>query len=96
MRYRMFHLTVRHSLYFIINLPPPPLTTPLNPNLGRLSMSGGKSPSYAQNPISGERGKTLSITPHLPPHPYIIICRPRLHHSSHQFSKVFLLYYNVT
>ena len=45
---------------------------------GRLGMSGGISPRHAQNPLSGERRKTLSITHHalLPPpshhHLYII------------------------
>ena len=29
---------------------------------GRLGMSGGISPRHAQNPLSGERRKTLSIT----------------------------------
>ena len=38
-------------------------------------MSGGISPRHAQNPLSGERRKTLSITHHaLSPHPHIIIC----------------------
>ena len=31
---------------------------------GRLGMSGGRSPRHAQNPLSGERRKTLSITHH--------------------------------
>ena len=31
---------------------------------GRLGMSGGISPRHAQNPLSGERRKTLSITYH--------------------------------
>ena len=37
---------------------------------GRLGMSGGRSPRHAQNPLSGERRKTLSITHHAlsPPH----------------------------
>ena len=45
---------------------------------GRLGMSGGRSPRYAQNPLSGERRKTLLITHHAlspPPshhHLYII------------------------
>ena len=45
---------------------------------GRLGMSGGISPRHAQNPLSGERRKTLSITRHAlsPPsshyHLYII------------------------
>ena len=45
---------------------------------GRLGMSGGISPRHAQNPLSGERRKTLSITLHAlspPPshhHLYII------------------------
>ena len=45
---------------------------------GRLGMSGGISPRHAQNPLSGERRKTLSITHHAlspPPsrhHLYII------------------------
>ena len=45
---------------------------------GRLVMSGGISPRHAQNPLSGERRKTLSITHHAlspPPshyHLYII------------------------
>ena len=49
---------------------------------GRLGMSGGISPRHAQNPLSGKRRKTLSITHHAlspPPshhHLYII--------SSHQ------------
>ena len=44
----------------------------------RLGMSGGRSPRHAQNPLSGERRKTLSITHHAlspPPshhHLYII------------------------
>ena len=42
---------------------------------GRLGMSGGRSPRHAQNPLSGERRKMLSITHHaLSPHPHIIIC----------------------
>ena len=42
---------------------------------GRLGMSGGRSPRHAQNPLSGERRKTLSITHHaLSPPPSIIIC----------------------
>ena len=61
---------------------------------GRLGMSGGRSPRHAQNPLSGERRKTLSITHHAlspPPshhHLYII--------SSHQLTTTFLSYYNVT
>ena len=45
---------------------------------GRLGMSGGRSPGHAQNPLSGEWRKTLSITHHAlspPPshhHLYII------------------------
>ena len=44
---------------------------------GRLGMSGGISPRHAQNPLLGERRKTLSITHHAlspPPshHLYII------------------------
>ena len=45
---------------------------------GRLGMSGGRSPRHAQNLLSGERRKTLSITHHAlspPPshhHMYII------------------------
>ena len=45
---------------------------------GRLGMSGGRSPRHAQNPLSGEQRKTLSITHHAlspPPshhHLYII------------------------
>ena len=45
---------------------------------GRLGLSGGISPRHAQNPLSGERRKTLSITHHAlspPPshhHLYII------------------------
>ena len=45
---------------------------------GRLGMSGGISPRHAQNPLSGDRRKTLSITHHAlspPPshhHLYII------------------------
>ena len=45
---------------------------------GRLAISGGISPRHAQNPLSGERRKTLSITHHAlspPPshhHLYII------------------------
>ena len=37
---------------------------------GRLGMSGGRSPRHAQNPLSGEQRKTLSITHHAlsPPH----------------------------
>ena len=31
---------------------------------GRLGMSGGISPRHAQNPLSGERRKTLAITHH--------------------------------
>ena len=30
----------------------------------RLGMSGGRSPRHAQNPLSGEERKTLSITHH--------------------------------
>ena len=61
---------------------------------GCLGMSGGRSPRHAQNPLSGERRKTLSITHHAlspPPsqhHLYII--------SSHQLTAKFLSYYNVT
>ena len=37
---------------------------------GRLGMSGGISPRHAQNPLSGEQRKTLSITHHaLSPQP---------------------------
>ena len=37
---------------------------------GHLGMSGGISPRHAQNPLSGERRKTLSITHHaLSPQP---------------------------
>ena len=41
---------------------------------GRLGMSGGISPRHVQNPLSGERRKTLSITHHAlsHPHPHII------------------------
>ena len=42
---------------------------------GRLGMSGGRSPRHAQNPLSDEQRKMLSITHHAPsPHPHIIIC----------------------
>ena len=60
----------------------------------RLGMSGGRSPRHAQNPLSGERRKTLSITHHAlspPPsydHLYII--------SSHQLTTTFLSYCKVT
>ena len=44
---------------------------------GRLGMSGGISPRHAQNPLSGERRKTLSITHHAlsppPSHHYLYI-----------------------
>ena len=36
---------------------------------GRLGMSEGRSPRHAQNPLSGERRKTLSITHHDLSHP---------------------------
>ena len=58
---------------------------------GRLGMS-----SHVQNPLSGERRKTLSITHHaLPPPP------PPSHHylyiiTSYQLTTTFLSYYNVT
>ena len=58
----------------------------------RLSISGNRSPGHSQNPLSGERRKTLSITHHAlspPPshhHLYII----------HQLTTKFLSYYNVT
>ena len=42
---------------------------------GRLGMSGGISPRHAQNPLSCERRKTLSITHHAlsppPSHQYM-------------------------
>ena len=42
---------------------------------GRLGMSGGRSSRHAQNPLSGERRKTLSITHHAlsppPSHQYL-------------------------
>ena len=47
---------------------------------GRLGTSWGRSPRHAQNPLSGERRKTLAITHHAlspppyHPHPLIIIC----------------------
>ena len=42
---------------------------------GRLGMFGGRSTRHGQNPLSGERRKTLSVTHHaLSPHPHIIIC----------------------
>ena len=45
---------------------------------GRLGLSWGRSRRHAQNPLSGERRKTLSITHHAlsppPPPPHIIIC----------------------
>ena len=54
---------------------------------GRLGMSGGRSPRHAQNPLSGERGKTLSITHHA--------LSPSHHHlysiSSHQLTTTSLL-----
>ena len=44
---------------------------------GRLGMSGGKSPRHAQNPLSGERRKMLSITHHTlsptPSHHHLIL-----------------------
>ena len=40
---------------------------------GRLGMSGGRSPRHAQNPLSGEERKTLSITHHA-------LSPPPLHH----------------
>ena len=42
---------------------------------GRLGMSGGTSPRHAQNPLSGERRKTLSITHHAlsPSHHHLYI-----------------------
>ena len=61
---------------------------------GSLGMFRGISPRHAQNPLSGERRKMLSITHHAlspPPshhHLYII--------SSHQLTTTFLSYYNVT
>ena len=55
---------------------------------GRLGMSGGRSPRHAQNPLSGERRKTLSITLHaLPPPP----SHHHHHHSSYQLTTTFLL-----
>ena len=42
---------------------------------GRLGMSAGKSPRHAQNPLSDEPRKMLSITHHAPsPHSHIINC----------------------
>ena len=63
---------------------------------GRLGMSGGISPRHAQNPLSGERRKTLSITTH-----HALAITPTLpsssvHHSSHQLTTTFLSYYDVT
>ena len=53
----------------------------------RLGMSGGRSPRHAQNPLSGEQRKTLSITHHalspLPSHHHLYII------SSHQLTKTF-------
>ena len=40
---------------------------------GRLGMSGSRSPGHAQNPLSGERKKTLSIT-------HYALSLPRSHH----------------
>ena len=42
---------------------------------GRLGVSRRRSLRHAQNPLSSERRKTLSVTHHaLSPHPYIILC----------------------
>ena len=58
---------------------------------GRLGISGGRSPRHAQNPLSGERSKTLLITHHA------ISAPPSHHHlyiiSSHQLTTTFLSYY---
>ena len=43
---------------------------------GRLGMSGGRSPRHAQNPLSGERRKKLSITHHA-------LSPPPSHHHLH-------------
>ena len=56
-------------------------------------MSGRISPRHAQNPLSGERRKTLSIS-------HRALLPPPLHHhlynSSHKLTTTFLSYYNVT
>ena len=41
---------------------------------GRLGMSGARSPRHAQNPLSGDRRKTLLITQSPPHHHLYIIC----------------------
>ena len=57
---------------------------------GRLGMSGGRSPRHAQNPLSGEGWKTLSITHHAlspsPSHRHLYII------SSHQLATIFFFY----
>ena len=55
----------------------------------RLGMSGGRSPRHAQNPLSGERRKTLSITHHAyHPHP--------TSSSVHHFISSIDLFYRIT
>ena len=58
---------------------------------GRLGMSRGISPRNAQNPLLGERGKTLLITHHA-----LSPTSSSVHHLSHQLTTTFLSYYNVT
>ena len=55
---------------------------------GRLGMSGGRSPRHAQNPLLGERRKTLNI-----PSCHITLTSASLHHSSHQLTTTF---YRIT
>ena len=51
---------------------------------GRLGMSGGISPRHAQNPLPGERRKTLSITHHALSPP--TLTSSSVHHSSYQLT----------
>ena len=55
----------------------------------RLSMSGGRSPRHAQNPLSGEWGKTLSITHHA-------LSPPPAHHHLYIIHLINWRFYRIT
>ena len=59
---------------------------------GRLGMSGGISPRHAQNPLSGERRKTLSITHHAlsPPPSHHHLCIIHLINWLQRFDRIIM------
>ena len=66
-----------------------------NPRVtGRLSMPGGKSPRHTQNLLYWTSEGKHSQQPTMAYHP--TLTSSSVHHSSHQWTALFLLYYNIS